>query len=480
MKSTHSVQAYIEAIPLWDDGSPLASPPLSGMQWLVWSLATAGKLFEGMIVFMQGVALPLITREFALTDVDKGFVTAATLAGILFGALFLGGLADRLGRKPVFIGEMVLLLIALLVASAAPGKGVLIVSLFVIGLALGADYPTAHMVISESIPSAIRGRLVLGAFSFQAIGAVLGTAIASVVLSSMSSSPNALDAWRVFFLVPVVPVAAVVWGRLFLPESSHWLVSRGLPDKAEKQLRKLLNRQNLSLAGVDRFEQISSEQRSHDWSKLFRGKYRRSTVLASVPWFLQDLSTYGIGIFTPVIIATAFGEKSHETTVAALIHNDMIGARGTALIDVGFLVGIAVAIVLADRWGRIPLQVVGFIGCSAGLFLAGLGGSGSSINLPLVVAGFLIFQFMTNFGPNATTYLLAGEVFPTKIRGLGAGFAAASGKVGAVITAFFFPTLLQVWGTEKLLMVLVVTSLLGAVVTWLYRIEPKGRDMESI
>jgi putative MFS transporter len=127
---------------------------------------------------------------------------------------------------------VVLLLIALLVASAAPSKGVLIASLFVIGLSLGADYPTAHLVISESIPASIRGRLVLGAFSFQAIGAVLGTAIASIVLGSMASSPNALDAWRVFFLVPVVPVAAVIWGRLFLPESSHWLVSRGLPEKA--------------------------------------------------------------------------------------------------------------------------------------------------------------------------------------------------------------------------------------------------------
>ncbi|QNG26056.1 MFS transporter [Synechococcus sp. HK01-R] len=480
MKHKHSVQAYIEDVPVWDDGSPLAGPPLSSMQWLVWSLATAGKFFEGMIVFMQGVGLPLITREFSLTDFDKGLVTAATLAGILLGALLLGGLADRLGRQPVFIGEMVLLLIALLVASAAPSKGVLIASLFVIGLSLGADYPTAHLVISESIPASIRGRLVLGAFSFQAIGAVLGTAIASTVLGSMASSPNALDAWRVFFLVPVVPVAAVIWGRLFLPESSHWLVSRGLPEKAEKQLRKLLNRQNLTLAGVDRLEEIDAQQRSHDWTKLFRGKYLRSTILTSVPWFLQDLSTYGIGIFTPVIIATAFGAQSHEHTVSALIHNDMIGARGTALIDVGFLVGIAVAILLADRWGRIPLQVTGFVGCAAGLFIAGLGGSGSTINLPLVVAGFLLFQFMTNFGPNATTYLLAGEVFPTKIRGLGAGFAAASGKVGAVLTAFFFPTLLQVWGTDKLLMVLVVTSLLGAVVTWIYRIEPKGRDMESI
>ncbi|WP_254966032.1 MULTISPECIES: MFS transporter [unclassified Cyanobium] len=446
------------------------------MQWFLWSLATAGKFFEGMIVFMQGVGLPLIAREFALTDLDKGLVTAATLAGILVGALLLGGLADRLGRKPVFIGEMVLLLVALVVAAAAPNKSVLIGSLFVIGLALGADYPTAHLVISESIPSAIRGRLVLGAFSFQAIGAVLGTAIAAVVLGA---SPS-LEAWRIFFLVPVLPVAAVIWGRLFLPESSHWLYSRGFPEKAEQQLRKLLNRQNLTLAKVDRLKEIRADQRSNDVMKLFRGKYLRSTILASVPWFLQDLSTYGIGIFTPVIITLAFGAKVHENTVAALIQNDVVAARGTALIDVGFLVGIAVAIVLADRWGRIPLQITGFIGCAAGLALAGFGSSGPTNNLPLIVAGFLLFQFMTNLGPNATTYLMAGELFPTKIRGLGAGFAAASGKVGAVLTAFFFPTLLKVWGTETLLSVLVLTSLLGAVVTWLYRIEPKGRDMETI
>ena len=93
-----SVQAFIEEIPSWDDGDHLAGPPLSSMQWLVWALATAGKFFEGMIVFMQGVGLPLISEQFSLTDTDKGLITAATLAGILFGALFLGGLADRWGR----------------------------------------------------------------------------------------------------------------------------------------------------------------------------------------------------------------------------------------------------------------------------------------------------------------------------------------------------------------------------------------------
>ena len=146
-----------------------------------------------------------------MTSTDKGLVTAATLAGILVGALALGGLADRLGRKPVFIGEMVLLALALVAAAMSSGTSSLVAALFVIGLALGADYPTAHLVISESIPAAVRGRLVLGAFSFQALGAVLGTAIAAVVLGSKPE----LGTWRIFYLLPVVPVLLVVWGRLF-------------------------------------------------------------------------------------------------------------------------------------------------------------------------------------------------------------------------------------------------------------------------
>jgi len=473
---SNTVQAYIEEIPAWSSGTAMASAPLSSMQWLVWSLATAGKFFEGMIVFMGGIALPLLTAEFGLGDVAKGAMTSATLAGILVGALVLGGLADRFGRKPVFIGEMVLLLVALIGASTSPGIGVLVVWLFVIGLALGADYPTAHLVISESIPASIRGRLVLGAFSFQAIGAIAGTAIAAVVLAQKPE----LSTWRLFYLLPVIPVILVIWGRLFLPESSHWLVSQGRHEKAEKQLRKLLNRKDIDLLRVEIADRTSTPKRSNNFAKLFKSKQRRRTILASLPWFLQDLSTYGIGIFTPVIIAAAFGAKAGGADVASIIHDDLIGAKGTALIDIGFLVGISVAIYLADRWGRIPLQITGFIGCAAGLFFALIGRSGGDGNLPLIVVGFVIFQFMTNLGPNSQTYLIAGEVFPTKYRGIGAGFAAASGKVGAVLTAFCFPLLMASIGTERLLVLLLITSLLGALATWLFRVETKGLDLESL
>ena len=155
-------------------------------------------------------------------------------------------------------------------------------------------------MISESIPASIRGRLVLGAFSFQAIGAIAGTAIAAGVLAQKPE----LSTWRLFYLLPVI---LVIWGRLFLPESSHWLVSQGRHEKAEKQLRKLLNRKDIDLLRVEIADQISVPKRSNNFAKLFQSKQRRRTLLASLPWFLQDLSTYGIGIFTPVIIAAAFG-----------------------------------------------------------------------------------------------------------------------------------------------------------------------------
>ena len=87
---------------------------------------------------------------------------------------------------------------------------------------------------------------------------------------------------------------------------------------------------------------------------------------------------------------------------------------------------------------------------------------------------------MTNLGPNAMTYLLAGEVFPTHIRGKGAGFAASFAKVGAVLTAFLFPILLHTIGTIALLYMLVFTSVLGAAITWMFAIETKGLNLESL
>ena len=476
---TRTVQDYIDERPIWPDGTHVPSVPMTKMQRRIWTLAAAGKFFEGFVIFMTGVALPLIARQFEIGPTQNGFVAAASLCGILIGAVGLGSLSDRFGRKSMFVVEMIIFTTFLGATVFCTSFISLVFCLFGLGLALGCDYPTAHMIISENIPSTSRGRLVLGAFAFQAVGALGGAAVGYAVLLLV---PN-LNAWRWMFATAVVPALIVTVGRFYITESANWLHTRGSIDRATVAAQRLLERtpqypQNIVLA---RQTAAAHEHSGGSFLSLFSSRYRRATILASVPWFLQDLGTYGIGIFTPTILATALGDKAHVRSMSDLISNQILAARGDAMITVLLIVGILFAVMLADKLGRIRLQIIGFIGCAVGLFLASLSvGFSGSAKIMLIFAGFMLFDFMTNLGPNAQTYLLAGEVFPTAIRGKGAGFAAAFAKIGAVATAFLFPILLDSIGTRLLLYGLIVTSLLGAAVTWFFRIETAGVNLDQI
>ncbi len=472
-----SVQSYIDETPLWGDGTSVKATPMTGMQWFIWTLAAAGKFFEGLVVFMTGVAMPLIGEEFGLTKAEHGVVGAASLFGILVGAIGLGGLSDYFGRKRMFIVEMFIFLGFLCMLAFAPNYFWLVFFLFGLGLALGCDYPTAHVIISESIPSAMRGRLVLGAFGFQAVGALTGTVVGYVVLKNVPE----IGAWRWMYATAVIPALIVAIARFRITESAHWLLIRGRETDAETQLVRLLKRDPAYPKAV-KLATPAAQKAQQKFAALFAPANRRATILASVTWFLQDLGTYGIGIFTPTILASTVGHKTaYVRNIADLINNDELAARGSGFIDLLLIVGIIAAILLVNRFGSIRLQIVGFIGCAIGLAIAAsstdfTGGS----QIAMIFLGFMIFNFMTNMGPNSQTYLLAGEVFPTAVRGMGAGFAAAFAKIGAVSTAFLFPILLADIGTQALLTILVCTSLLGALVTWAFRIDTTGVNLETV
>jgi MFS transporter, putative metabolite transport protein len=476
-----TVQEYIDEQPMWSDGTRLPYAPMTKMQLTIWFLAAAGKFFQGFVVYMTGVALPLIARQFEIHPTQSGLVTSASLCGILIGAVGLGSLADHFGRKAMFVAEMIIFTVFLGAAVFCTDFTLLVFCLFGLGLALGCDYPTAHMIISENTPSTSRGRLVLGARAFQAIGALGGALVGYAVLVAV---PN-LNAWRWMFATAVLPALVVTIARFYITESANWLHTRGAIDRATLAVQRLLVRtpqypQTIVLS--PKAAAAGHEHRGGSFLSLFQKRYRRATILASVPWLLQDLGTYGIGIFTPSILATALGHTTeHVRSMSDLITNATLAAKGDAMITMLLIVGIVCAVMLADKVGRIRLQIIGFIGCAVGLLIASLSVDFTgSLKITLIFIGFMLFDFMTNLGPNAQTYLLAGEVFPTAIRGAGAGFAAAFAKIGAVATAFLFPILLDAIGTRLLLYGLIFTSVIGAVVTWFFRIETAGVNLDEI
>ncbi len=441
----------------------LDDTPFTKMQRKVWILSAMGVLLDGFDFFIIGVALPLIARDFQMNATTKGVVAVAAVAGALLGALVFGQVADRIGRKGMFLLDIILFVVFSAASAAAWNPASLIVFRFLLGIGIGADYPIGVSYIAESVPTRLRGRLIVGAFAFQALGSLLGVLVGLLILKA----DPAIEAWRWMLAFGVLPAVVVVLMRSGLPESVRWHLTRGNYEKASRAASQLLempialNAQN-SPAG----------ERGLSFTSLFKKRYIRRTIFASVPWFLQDISTYGIGIFTPTIMgAMALG------TSASFIAKDIGATEGAAAVDTLLIVGFMLAIVLVHYVSRIALQITGFFGMGLGLLMvasATLYPAASPANLGLIFGGFMTFNTFMNMGPNATTYLLSGETFPTSIRATGAGFAASMAKLGAVLGTFFFPILKAEIGIPALLLLLAGASALAAAVTYGFRVDTRA------
>jgi len=188
-----------------------------------------------------------------------------------------------------------------------------------------------------------------------------------------------------------------------------------------------------------------------------------------VPWFLMDIALYGVGLFAPSIV-TGLLFPDPATASTSFLRDDVEATAITGFTDVFLVLGFLLTILFVSRIGQIRLQVIGFVGMTVGLAILAASGSGGAA--AWVLAGFIIFNLMLNFGPNATTYMLPAQLFPTRLRATGHGFSAASGKVGAVIGTFLLSPAVAAFGLNTVMGAIAVLSLLGAVVTVLFRVEP--------
>ncbi len=442
------------------DGSRLTRP-----MWLLWLLSAGLIALDGFDFFIIGVALPLIEEDFGINASQTGILAVAAIAGSLVGSLTLGAITDRVGRQLMLIVDITLFLVASLGTALAWNIESLIAFRFLVGIAIGADYPISVAYITENVPAPLRGKMVISAFSFQAIGALLGALVGIGVIWSFeqiypNSQPLVQYGWRWMLAVGLLLAILIAVLRFqFLLESPSYHIARGEYPEASHAASILLNE---SIEITPETEPISTKPKLN-YKALFSKDYRRQTLLVTIPWFLQDIATYGIGIFTPVIITVlAFAA---ETDVSTQTIN---GAIGSAFVDLFLILGFIVAIACVDVVGRIPLQIIGFLGMALGLTILAIASLASTVNIWLIFTGFILFNLLMNAGPNSTTFLLSGEVFPTAIRASGAGLAAAVAKGGAIVGTYALPVLKESLGVSNLLFILALICVLAAGLTYLF------------
>jgi nitrate/nitrite transporter NarK len=119
------------------------------------------------------------------------------------------------------------------------------------------------------------------------------------------------------------------------------------------------------------------------------------------------------------------------------------------------------------------MQAIGFAGMAVGMLIlaAAVGLTNSNLHVPLVFAGFIMFNLLMNAGPNSTTFTLAPILFPTQLRATAGGFAAAIAKLGATFGVFLLPILKEKFGVPSVLGIVSGVSLLGLLVTLIFKCE---------
>lgn len=462
-----------------------AAPPLgrsldesrfSELHFRFWLLAALGIMLDGFDFFIIGVASPLLVKDFGLSSAEQGLVTAAAILGAIFGAGLLGPIADRVGRRRIFRLDLLLFIVFSIACVFAWSVWSLFVFRFVLGIAIGLDYPIAASYLAEVLPAKGRGRWLVSAFSLQALGILLGAIVGVIVLQV---APH-VDSWRWMLGFGAIPALVIVFLRRGVPESPRWLAQNG-HEKEAAEVTEALVGHPVEVTEADRKRGTETPEgiRALVQPALFKRKMLRRTVFTAAPWFLMDIATYGVGVFTPTLIAAMVVHGANTS----FIIDDLTSTKATAALDVFLPIGFAIAIVLVDRVGRIPLQITGFAGMTVALCILAttelLVGGGES-HVPMVAVGFALFNVLMNAGPNATTYALPAEVFPSEMRAAGHGFAAASAKFGAALGVFLFPILLDDIGASALLFGVAGCCLLALTITALLRIEPKGRSLEDL
>ena len=431
-------------------------------------LSTGGTLLDGFAIFVLGVAMPLIIAEFHFQSHLVGLIAASLMFGAVFGAGLGGAMSDHLGRKLLMLIDLIIVCAGAAASALAEGPGILFVGQLLVGVGIGIDFPVSSSYVSEVLPKRSRARLMVATIACQSVGMLLAAGITLVLLKAVNSGQD----WQLLLATEGVIALLFLLLRLSEPDSPHWLMARGRFAEAAQAFTQIMpqQREAVMLLTSNARGQILTNAgvtpKRLGIGVLFSRAYRARTVLVALPWFLMDIATYGVGLFTPLIL----GAIDISGPTAGAITHDLANARGSGTIDLFLLFGFLAGIWAVPKFGRIRMQAIGFTGMACGMILLIIAVclSNSSSHIPLVFSGFILFNLLMNAGPNSTTFTLPPILFPVQLRATASGFAASVAKIGATLGVFVLPILKGKFGVPAVLGMVVGVSILGLVGTLIF------------
>lgn len=339
-------------------------------------IAGLGWLFDAMDVGILSFIMAALQKDWGLTAEQVGWIGSVNSIGMAVGALVFGILADKIGRKSVFIITLLLFSVGSGLTAFTTTLAMFLLLRFFIGMGLGGELPVASTLVSESIAPHERGKIVVLLESFWAGGWLIAALISYFVIPTYG--------WQMAMILSALPAFYALYLRWNLPDSPQF-------EKVKQRPSVLENMKSV-------------------WS----GEYRKATIMLWILWFCVVFSYYGMFLWLPsVMVLKGFSLiKSFQYVL---------------IMTLAQLPGYFTAAWFIERLGRKFVLITYLLGTAGSAYLFGVADSLAV----LLTAGMLLSFF--NLGAWGALYAYTPEQYPTVIRGTGAGMAASFGRIGGIL-----------------------------------------------
>ena len=427
-----------------------------------------GMFLDGYILGIIGPVTGLMRSDLQLDALSLGMIAAGPLVGIFVGSPLAGWATDKFGRKPMFLVDMGLFLLAsaaqLFVTSGDGAVIQLVIIRFFMGVAIGGEYSIGGPLLSEFSPPKLRGRLL----GLTLIAWYVGFMVAFIVGTLLH---DAGTPWRLVIGTSTILALILFFARMGLPESPSWLITKGRREEALSIARRYIESPQMHESITEEIDlRIIQEAQAAEnkikvkgasFGMLFSRQYWRTTLFTSGFWFCAVTPYFAIATFADEVLKQ-FG-----------LGGGWAGGVGLSALAAA---GVVTTVLLIDKLGRRILTVPGQWICACILLIIGVWTNAPAI---LVLALFLAFSFF-NAGYTTMTQVYPAEVFPGHLRGIGMGFAAAFSRIGAALGTFALPWAISNIGMGPSMVVAAAVALLGAVLSQWLAPETKGRTLAEI
>ena len=362
-------------------------------------------LFDGYDLAINGVVLPLLMEDWGLTAVQAGMLASTALAGMMFGAMIFGSLADKIGRKKVIMICIVLFSGLTFAGGFASNPTEFAILRFLAGLGIGGVMPNLVALTSEYAPIRMRSTLVTGMFSGYAVGGVMAALLGSWFTPDFG--------WQIMFFIAGIPLflLPVIWK--FLPESLTFIVQQNKQAQARQIVARLAPQLEMKEQTTFVLNHVDAPESASVISLFKRGR-ATNTLLFWLAFFTCLLTMYALSSWLPKLMMAA-GYSMDNSLMFMLVMN------------VGAVIGIVGGGILADRYHLKPvLMVLGMMGAIV-MSLMGFQSNQFILYILVFLAG------AASIGSQMLLYSYVAQYYPLAVRSTGIGWSSAIGRMGAIV-----------------------------------------------